>query len=311
MKTFVPDYYERFACIKGDCCHSCCVGWEIDIDPESLERFRAVKGELGERLRQSICENAEGAFFRLKEDERCPFLNSEGLCDLILELGEGCLCQICDDHPKFRNFFSDRMEIGLGLCCEAAGQLILGREEPVRMCVIEDDGASEVMYEEEVELLGIRDALITIAQDRRMPVEERLGKMLEWLELEPVQMDADWMQFLLGLERLDENWAVRLKQCGELRTDCALSEWESSFEQLLVYLLYRHLPTALEDDDLAGRISYVVFVWMLVRNLCASAPALDFEELVEICRLYSSELEYSDENIAAIIERIHLLSPES
>lgn len=309
MKTFVPDYYTRFACIKGECRHSCCVGWEIDIDDASLMRFHAVTGELGARLKANIVETENGASFRLDGEERCPFLNRDGLCDLILNLGEDCLCQICDDHPRFRNFFSDREEIGLGLCCEAAGRLILGWKDRAQMQLQADDGCVEALFEEEEELLSLRSRLIAMAQDRSDPVEMRVRRMLDFLDLDlkPCDWQA-WSGFLLKLERLDEQWAVRLRGLKNGVQD--LAEWELPFEQLLVYLLSRHLPGALEDDDLAGRIAYVFFAWQLVRRLCAAKEALGFEDIVETCRLYSSELEYSDENIAAIIERLHELNPE-
>ena len=54
MKLIAPDYYKDFKCIAGNCRHSCCIGWEIDIDPDSLRRFQSVPGALGERLRQNI-----------------------------------------------------------------------------------------------------------------------------------------------------------------------------------------------------------------------------------------------------------------
>ena len=41
MLTVYPDYYSAFRCIAGACKHSCCIGWEIDIDEESLEIGRA------------------------------------------------------------------------------------------------------------------------------------------------------------------------------------------------------------------------------------------------------------------------------
>ena len=149
MKQVWPDYFERFACIKGDCRHSCCAGWEIDIDEESLARFRNVQGEIGNRLKSAIQTGEDGPYFAMTADGRCPFLNGEGLCDLILELGKDCLCQICADHPRFRNVFSDREEIGLGLCCEAAGQLILSNPDRVRLL----GEGGETLEEEEAELL--------------------------------------------------------------------------------------------------------------------------------------------------------------
>ena len=103
MLTVYPDYYPTFRCIAGACKHSCCIGWEIDIDEESLARYKAMPGPLGERLRNHISAD-DPPHFVLGEGERCPFLNERNLCDLILEGGEGLLCQICDDHPRFRNF---------------------------------------------------------------------------------------------------------------------------------------------------------------------------------------------------------------
>ena len=109
MKTYAPDYYGKFKCIADKCKHSCCVGWEIDIDEESLERYNLIEGEFGERIRKNIAYNAESPHFITDESEKCPFLNRYGLCDMITELGEESLCEICAVHPRFRNFFSDRV----------------------------------------------------------------------------------------------------------------------------------------------------------------------------------------------------------
>ena len=106
MKVVVPSYYGKFKCIASACRHSCCVGWEIDVDEDTLEYYKSVGGRLGDRLRENISE--EGCpHFVTGEDERCPFLNSDNLCDIICELGEESLCQICSDHPRYRSFFSD------------------------------------------------------------------------------------------------------------------------------------------------------------------------------------------------------------
>lgn len=79
-----PDYYEKFKCIAGECRHSCCIGWEIDIDEEALSRFTSTQGELGEELKSKIsCEDTP--HFILSENERCPFLDERKLCRLITE----------------------------------------------------------------------------------------------------------------------------------------------------------------------------------------------------------------------------------
>ena len=133
MKLIAPDYFPSFSCIAGACRHTCCAGWEIDIDEDTREYYRTVPGEIGKKLAENIDDSGEIPCFRMAEGMRCPFLNRDNLCELVLTLGEESLGQICSDHPRFRNFFSDRTEIGLGLTCEAAGRLILFWPDPVTL----------------------------------------------------------------------------------------------------------------------------------------------------------------------------------
>lgn len=302
MKTVVPSYYTGFACIKGACRHSCCAGWEIDIDPETCARYDSVPGAFGERLRAGMNRTEEGACFSMREDGRCPFLNDEGLCDIIIELGEDHLSEICDDHPRFRNFFSDRTEMGLGMCCEAAGRLILSQKEPVSDIIIEDDGEDEPLYEEEAEVLDIRAQLMEMMQDRSLPVVRRVDMLLTETDIcMPEHSLEKWAEFLLGLERLDDAWAQRL---GAMSEETVSAEWDTPFEQLMAYLLWRHLPPAAEDGDIEGRIMLCVIMWRIIRAMFAAGDKT-MDELVEIARLCSSELEYSDENIAAILDELN------
>lgn len=154
MKIYVPSYYRDFQCIAGNCLHTCCVGWEIDVDPDSFERFSAYP----EIIRH--VEPGNPPQIRLLDGERCPFLNGNGLCDMILRHGEQMLCNICTDHPRFRNFWSDRIEIGLGLVCEEAGRLILSQKEPLSLVLLSDDGGDEELSDAEKYLLGVRDDLL-------------------------------------------------------------------------------------------------------------------------------------------------------
>ena len=294
MKLIVPDYYPAFRCIAGNCQHSCCIGWEIDVDIPSMQRFLQVEGSLGDRLRESI--DRENGCFRLGEGERCPFLNQEGLCDLIIGLGEDCLCQICADHPRFRNFLSDRTEMGLGLCCEAAAELILTRQEPVGFLTLEDDGGTE---EPDAAFLAFRDKLFAIVQDRSLPMVQRVEQMLHACGISFTVDYAHWAAFLLELERLDETWAQVLQRLHEPEQPID-KRWEIPLEQLLVYLLFRHLAGALEDGDVQGRVAYCALMWYLLRRMLRN-------DLTELARLYSSEIEYSDENLIALLEEIDQL----
>lgn len=305
MKWMVPDYYRDFQCIAGACKHSCCIGWEIDIDEETLAKYQNVGGSFGERLAQGIVQSNDSASFRLCDDERCPFLNDEGLCDIILNLGEEMLSQICTDHPRYRNFFADRVETGLGLCCEEAGRLILGRKHPAKWILEDEDEVCEDLPEFEREILAARDSLVEIAQDRRFPMQARMEKLLEEVEISfPERTLAKWAEFYLSLEQLDPAWGELLNTAGETVITEAVYD-EIALEQLLVYFLFRHAAGAVDSFDLAARAAFAVHaVWMICGLTALRNEKDSFEALVDTARMYSSEVEYSDENLGAILDEL-------
>ncbi len=161
MKVFAPDYYAGFRCAAGACRHSCCVGWEIDVDPETLERYRHMSSPLGEKLKRCIAPEPVPHFV-LSAEERCPFLTEQNLCEIILLEGEDSLCQICADHPRFRNYWSDRIEMGLGMACEEAARLILTSPHPLRLVPVSEEWEEqpEIPSEEERALRDYRDRLL-------------------------------------------------------------------------------------------------------------------------------------------------------
>ena len=305
MKLIVPDYYPRFRCIAGDCKHSCCIGWEIDIDEETLHTYKSIDGELGQRLQMNINWSCDAPHFILGAEERCPFLNNDNLCDLIIGLGEDALCGICADHPRFRNEFTDRTEMGLGLSCEAAANLILTASEPVGLMVLEDDGTDDAPDEDEVYLFAMRRNAIAIAQDRTFTVTERMENLADFFEFSlPAQNPSYWADVYLHLERLDEQWTVALESLKSDFTPKAFPQFETAFEQLLVYFLYRHCPTALYDGDLESKVAFAVLSTQMLMWLCEAKPHVTFDDLAEFARMYSGEIEYSDENPDALFDAL-------
>ena len=298
MLTVYPDYYPTFRCIAGACKHSCCIGWEIDIDEESLARYKAMPGTLGERLRNHISAD-DPPHFVLGDGERCPFLNERNLCDLILEGGEGLLCQICDDHPRFRNFLPGYTEIGLGLCCEGAAQLILSQEEPVQFL---SEGNWEEKDPDAEALLALRQQAFAIVQDRSLSIDQRMDKLLLLCQACEPGHPANWVDVFLELERLDENWTALLQKLEqEGKTAPVPDVPDIRWEQLLVYFLYRHFLTAWEDGDVGSKAGFAVLSVRLLRCLKGLYPGM---ELSELARMYSAEIEYSTENLDILFEEL-------
>lgn len=310
MKYIAPNYYEKFKCIADKCKHSCCIGWEIDIDNETLEKYKSVKGDFGNRLNKNIDINENIACFKLDANERCPFLNENNLCDIILNLGEDFLCQICNDHPRFRNFYNGATEIGLGLCCEAAAELIISQDEKISFEVIDDDGTDDEFTEEEIEFIEFRNKLFDVLQNRSIEINQRINEFLKLCNTEFVERNKnDTVDFLLKLERLDNKWTDILKEvntCSDLANISLPSYFDTVVEQLLVYFTYRHLSDCLDDGRLTQRANFVVFSYKIIEILCkfhlSKYRKITYSDITEYARLYSSEIEYSEENIEAILE---------
>ena len=275
-----PDFYFDFSCTASRCRHSCCRGWEIDIDEDTLALYDGLTGDVGDTVRRSI-ERAPTPHFVLTESEDCPFLQPDGLCRLILKLGEESLCDICAEHPRFYNEHPDRIEAGLGLCCEEAVRLLLERDTPLEL-IVETDG-------EEPEPT-VRDDIFAILAEQSMPLSERMDRALTLVGAAMPEFTLSQLaELYLGLERLDEEWTGCLER---LELNATLPQPVGMrYERLAEYFVYRHFDEALPQT--------LSFAFLSVRLLCA-LENLCPQELSELVRLYSSEIEYSDENVEKV-----------
>ena len=292
MKYIRPDYYDDFHCIASECTHSCCVGWEIDIDPDSLERFRKVRGELGEKLRKNISLEGEPHFI-LGERERCPFLRENGLCELILELGEDSLCDICAEHPRFYNELPGRVEYGVGLCCEEAARLLVSGREPVKL-LNESDGEED---EEASGLISLRDTILSLLNGPGT-FQSRMEKILLLAGKRFVRFSpAEIAEFYLGLERMDEEWTALLTDMKKHPSAPELFERlnEVKYTRIAHYFIFRHFLSAETEEEAAKMLSFAFLSTLIVGFL----ESLGVPE--DALRLYSAEIEYSDENIGRIV----------
>lgn len=314
MLTVRPDYYADFHCLADRCRHTCCAGWEIDIDPEALRKYRAVPGALGDKLRRSVAEG-ETPHFLLTDRERCPFLTENDLCELILAGGEDMLCRICRDHPRWRSFLPGRTEEGVGLCCEAAAALVLSRTEPVRLIPEGTEGPEDA---DARALIDRRDAIVAAAQDRSQPLLRRMEAILAMCRAErPAASLRSWAAFYRSLERLDEGWSAlldRLEENGDLvDITQVLTSHEIAFEQLLVYFLHRHFLKAYDDGDVTSKAAFAVLSTRVLLALAALHREENGEvtrsDIAEYARMYSAEIEYSDENLDALFDALYTETP--
>ncbi len=246
-----PHYYEKFSCTADQCPDTCCAGWQIVIDENSLEKYSNVSGDFGIRLLNFI-DWGEGIFEQY--EKRCSFLNSENLCDIYKELGAEALCDTCRLYPRHIEEFENLREFSLSLSCPIAAKMILECQEPVRFLEEQDEKEE---CEEDFEdfdfllfdcLLEVREKLFSIVQNRAIPIEKRMycvlrtaknfqdaldeGELFErdftgeielCLQEKTEGFSSDYYEIiqvlrkdLLRLEVLREDWKTNLKAADNL-----------------------------------------------------------------------------------------------
>lgn len=296
MKLYAPKYYRDFACIADRCRHSCCIGWEIDIDDQTLSCYRALKGTYSEQIRESI--DYKGApHFRLAENERCPHLNEQGLCRIILNCGESYLCDICREHPRFYHETPRGLEVGLGMACEEACRIILTSDNYAEFVEIETlDGEPE---SRDFEALAQRDRIYDILSDRAKPYTERLNELSRIYDVALAdRSDEQWQRQFAALEYLDRahlSWFEEYS--SRLETPRA---WETVLERALAYFVYRHCSQAEHADEFRAALGFCLLCERLLASLIRSKEAQDTETVIELARVISEELEYSEDNTEAL-----------
>lgn len=291
-----PDYYDEFKCIAANCQHNCCIGWEIDIDNATLKKYKNFQGHLKEKLQKNIALKP-CAHFVLSENERCPFLNQKNLCELILQDGEDMLCDICKAHPRFYNSVYDITEKGIGLCCEAAAKIIITNKKPVKLISDEKELPQNDFYDE-------RDEIFSILQNRKICLQDRITAILSKANVSSPINKADWITVYKNLERLDENWDKHLDSSPQI-SEFIPKNLEIPCEQLIFYFIYRHLSGALNDFLFSERIQLAILSCYIVTSLNKSKS---LEEMLEIARMYSAEIEYSDKNIDVLLETLQKIN---
>lgn len=312
-----PGYCRDFRCIAGDCKDSCCKGWEIDIDDAAARRYAEVKGEFGERLRNSIRDGS----FVLTEDERCPFLNEKGLCDIYTELGKESLCHICAEHPRYFEWFGTVKEGGTGLCCEASAQLILSR--PFVLCEEEipfEEAAGD--YDDELFslLLEARTAMLDAVCNDDMPFSEALCSVLDIAANAQKYIDipmtgntaaagcreamAAIFRCFSELEPIDENWIPYVRGCAEkLHGAPALKAGYIPYlRRIAAYFLFRYVMKSVYDGNVLGYAELAAVSVLFIAQLYRCRGECSFEDCAGIAKDYSKETEYCEENTEKLLE---------
>lgn len=291
MKQLVPDFYPQFSCKAGNCRHTCCsTGWEIDIDDATAAVYTATPGPIGTALRQSMVKNEEGSWqFRLTAEGRCPFLQPDGLCHLVLTIGEDKLCDICALHPRFYEVVhtaAEPVELGgVGLCCEKSCELLLASDAPLEFI---DNITNRPMSF--AALLASLHIEMTAEQQSYQPIADTAywQFVLECMEqTEPIN-DA-WTR---QLQSLSEQLPSIEKTVAGMTKRGLVPCWQRIYQ----YILYRQLERC---EDLP---SSVVAAYAHLNTTFILLASSQTGRLDDAVREWSEQIEYDTDNVDLLFD---------
>jgi len=321
MDLRAPDYSEQFHCLAGACPHSCCKGWEVVIDRPTADFYRTLPGPLGNRLRAALQTEDGEDFFALTDTLRCPFWDTDGLCEIHRLLGSEHTSEVCRSHPRFIEDYGTLRETSLCASCPEACRLLLASSSPLTFPLFRTDEAGEPADPWLSPLLAVRAKSLEILQDRSRRLYSRFAELLAFAGATQSLLDEDaadrlpelcraWTtpsasaqpaggnlfphgwEVLSGLEILGSDWRALLLSGPEAVPGTVPAPL---LERIAAYFLFRYELKAINDGDLLGRMQFTVFSVLTVERTASLLP------LHEALRLYCREIEHNDENLDALL----------
>ena len=325
MKLYAPKYYKDFVCIAGECIHSCCIGWEIDVDDGARQKYEALDSELG----REICEKTSHGCFPLAENGRCAFLDEKGLCRIISALGDGYLCDICREHPRYYNVSGGVSEGGLGLGCEEAARIILALDRLPRMVEVEhtapqldEDNTAiseeiremlfKAIFKEDIRYLAglykdcatVGDGIaFDVATSGKTDTEPHETKPRPITEEELAELYNNILSLVNECESLNDEWEGYVARIRVMDPENALARLDG-MRGLIYYFTHRYVVGGIDDMTLGGRI---LFAFASALTVAAISEILDGEDAeILAATAYSKNIEYSTDNVGFILENLEL-----
>ena len=292
MISLYPTFYHTFQCKANQCHHTCCQKWTIDVDEETAKLYQTLPTPLGEDLRKFMTVDDEGYYFMFSDKQpTCPLLREDGLCRVVLELGEDSLCDTCHMHPRFYKYIEYLELCGVGLSCEESVEKLLATEGDQLQFTIEDDDG-EFTAEDRPVLenifdllaLGINPAICQFTLNHSIHYCQELVTIYK----KTAPIDEEWTKQLAHLEAMlsstEASTTVDLLKADTIDV--------SALNKVYQYILYRQIDM-LAEYSLESLVRYAfdatVFIALLTHQ---------FGNLPEQIRRWSEQIEYDEDNVA-------------
>ena len=234
----------------------------------------------------------EGYYFMFSDKQpTCPLLREDGLCRVVLELGEDSLCDTCHMHPRFYKYIEDLELCGVGLSCEESVEKLLATEGDQLLFTIEDDDGEFTAKDRPVLenifdllALGISPTICQFTPNHSIRYCQKLISVYK--ETEPI--DKEWTKQLAHLEDMLSS-TTAMNTTDLLTLD---AQEMATLNKVYQYILYRQIDM-LAEYSLESLVRYAfdatVFIALLTHQ---------FGNLPEQIRRWSEQIEYDEDNVA-------------
>ena len=297
MRIIKPSYYKDFRCIAGECPDSCCQGWEVDADSESLDYYAALPDELEIKKRiDSVLDKDEfgNTIFTLKAKKRCPFLNDENLCDMHIAIGQEHTPYTCRTFPRFIYDFGGTREIGVSFSCPVAADMIYalnGRLEFDEELTDELPSLNDIDAGTFFKIKSLRSRAFRLAEDKSVDIKEKLIRLLSdaaelQRELDNYSEGGDSIGFFevfKNPELINPEWEERVNGSREKCIENA-----DYNVNIIEYFIYKYYLLSVYDNDILSKAKMAVIGVLINTYFVESAWTL---------HLWSKETEHSQYNM--------------
>lgn len=171
--------YDRFKCIADKCRFTCCVGWDVDIDTDTYNKWKKENDTSAHILDNVKIKKGGGKtkyFINKETNEACAFLDKQGLCAIVKSHGEEYLSLTCHMFPRIENIFEDKKELSLSCACPEVVELISSITGKINIIPENTANLKSNLLE-----LKIREAVVNIIQQENFLLEDKLIISFEML----------------------------------------------------------------------------------------------------------------------------------
>lgn len=238
--------YDKFECTADKCRFTCCDGWDVSIDADTYNKWKKDNHyQILNKIKVKKSGKRTEYFINKENHESCPFLDTQGLCQIVKNHGEEYISSTCHRFPRIENKFEDRREVSLSCACPEVVEIISNLSGKINMVSENQKDIQNDLLE-----LKIREILVNIVQQDNFLLEEKLLVSFQMLliilddksfnedslldELENYK-DREYIQELIDMyKELDLNINESIEEINYLLLDIIKNYKDvSSFEFLL------------------------------------------------------------------------------